>query len=203
VSLIQQQSRQVGKRAPHWITLSALRTLVVTTLLGRSGLQYGAKPLPMFDGVDFEALKTEVAHVVHAVLQRFAENFADKDQYLIGSPAIMAGIGVTAHRTIRSLPQRRATGLEDESHDEPMTPDQFLSLLADIRWDKERGIWDGIATRKTPKGVTTVAGPKEVGYAVAEAIDGSNPTTSAQIRGLRPEPQPQVDSWHALAPSMT
>ncbi len=156
------------------------------------------------DSRHFEALKTEVAHVVHVVLQRFAENFDDKHQYLIGAPAIMAGIGVTAHRTIRTLPHRSM----DEVPVKSMSVDELIDLLADIRWDKEDGTWDGIATTKTPKGVTTVAGPKEVGYAVAEAIDGSNAVTAAQIRGRKaeqlsasPAEQSHELSWPVPAPS--
>lgn len=175
-SIVQQQSRQVGKKAPHWITLSALRTLVVTTILGRAGLQYGAKPIPMIENANFEVLKNEVSNVVHAVLQRFADKFADKDRFLIGSPSIMAGIGVAAHRTIKCLPSQPEGG--------PLTLEELLKLLSEIRWDKEGIFWDGIGTRKTPKGVTTVAGPKEVGYAVAQAIEGTNDRTGAQIRGL-------------------
>lgn len=189
-SVVQQQSRQVGKKAPHWITLSALRTLVVTTMLGRSGLQYGAKPVPMVEGVDFESLKTEVAHVVHAILQQFADKFTEKDRYLIGAPAIMAGIGVTAHRTI--------TGLRTDVV-QPMTVAELLTLLSDIRWEKEEGFWDGVATRKTPKGVTTVAGPKEVGYAVAQAIEGSNRETAAQIRGRESLNPPVPQAWPVQA----
>jgi DNA-sulfur modification-associated len=187
-SLVQQQSRQVGKKGPQWVTLSGLRTLVVTTLLGRSGLQYGAKPVPMIEGVDFETLKDEVAGVTHAILQRFADNFADKEGSLIGAPSIMAGIGITAHRAIKSLPARPGEQLQ------PLTVDGLLDLLAEIRWDKEGSFWDGIGTRKTPKGVTTVAGPKEVGYAVADAIEGTNPATAAQIRGQRDD-SPRVPSW--------
>lgn len=173
-NIVMQQSRQVGKNAPEWITLSALRTLVVTALYGRPGLQFGAKPVPMPDRVDFEALKTEVADLVHAVLQRFASRFADRDRYLIGSPAIMAGIGVAANRTLKSM----SPAVERSS----LTVPQFLEMLDEIRWERH-GYWDGIGTRKTPKGVTTVAGPKEVGYAVSDAIDGSNPVSAAQIRG--------------------
>lgn len=174
-SIVQQQSRQVGKTATEWMTLSALRTLVVTTTLGRNGLQYGAKPIPMLENVNFDALKLEVSEVVHAILQRFADKFANKDHYLIGSPAIMAGIGVAAHRTIKCLPFRPEDG--------PLTIEELLEMLSEIRWDKEGTFWDGISTRKTPKGVTTVAGPKEVGYAVADAIGGTNERTAAQIRG--------------------
>jgi DNA-sulfur modification-associated len=181
-SIVQQQSRQVGKNAPHWITLSALRTLVVTTLLGRSGLQYGARPVPTPENVDFELVKSEVASVVHAILQQYADKFAVKDKYLIGSPAIMAGIGVTAHRTITALRAEQAldrVGLSEQ----PLTVDGLMALLGDIRWEKEGGFWDGVATRQTPKGVTTVAGPKEVGYAVAQAIEDSASAAGARIRG--------------------
>lgn len=184
LSVVQQQSRQVGKKAPEWITLSALRTLVVCTILGRPGLQYGAKPIPMVENVDFEALKSEVSEIVHAILQQFADKFVDKERYLIGSPSIMAGIGVAAHRTIKCLP--------DLSEEGPLTVEEFLDLLSDIRWDKEGIFWDGIGTRKTPRGVITVAGPKEVGYAVADAIGGINERTAAQIRGRAAEPAAAV-----------
>lgn len=187
-SIVQQQSRQVGKKAPHWITLSALRTLVVTTLLGRAGLQYGAKPIPMIENVDFETVKTEVSEVVHAILQRFADKFADKDTFLIGSPSIMAGIGVSARRAITSLPLRPEDGSQ-------LTVQELLELLSDIRWEKEGTFWDGIGTRKTPRGVTTVAGPKEVGYAVAQAIDGSHAESGAQIRGRTPTPVVDTGDW--------
>jgi len=198
-SIVQQQSRQVGKKAPHWITLSALRTLVVTTLLGRSGLQYGAKPVPMPENVDLELVKSEVASVVHAILQQFADKFAEKDKHLIGSPAIMAGIGVTAHRTITGLRSLQATdrmGLPDA----PLTVDGLMALLGDIRWEKEGGFWDGVATRQTPNGVTTVAGPKEVGYAVAQAIEDSTSSAGAKIRGKTAPSYDPSSYWADLAP---
>lgn len=186
-SIVQQQSRQVAKNSPHWVTLSALRTMVVTTILGRSGLQIGAKPVEMPDNVDFDELRTEVAEIVHAVLQRYADKFANKEVTLIGAPAILAGLGVAANRVVTSLPA--------SPDRKPLSLDDLLALLDDIRWEKDAGFWDGVATRKTPKGVTTVAGPKEVGYAVAEAIDGSNPISSAKIRGRQApviaEPQQQ------------
>jgi DNA sulfur modification protein DndB len=173
-TVIQQASRQVGRKSEHFITLSALRTLAVTTILGRSGLQYGAKPIPMPDGVDFEVLRDEVGKLVHAILERFAGAFADKEHTLIGAPSVMAGLGIAANRAVTSLP--------NSSGKPRLTSEELLSMLGDIRWEKE-GFWDGVATRKTPSGKTTVAGPKEVGYAVADAIDGTNPVTGAQIRG--------------------
>lgn len=194
-SIVMQQSRQVGRKAPEWITLSALRTLVVTTMLGRSGLQYGAKPVPTLENVDVEAVHTEISQLVHAILQTFAEKFADKERYLIGAPAIMAGIGVAAHRAVTTLPR-------GSSERPQITIERLLASLSEIKWDKEGGYWEGIGTRKTPKGATTVAGPKEVGYAVSDAMDGTNPTTAAQVRGMpAPEPVVQPASQPALSPT--
>ncbi|WP_280316747.1 DNA sulfur modification protein DndB [Nocardia wallacei] len=190
-SIVQQASRQVGKRSPQWVTLSALRTLVVTTLLGRSGLQYGAKPVPLPEGSDFDSVLEEITDLVHAILQQFAEHFADKDTNLIGSPAIMAGIGVAANRAVTTVPN--TSGYPSTSREE------LLEMLDEIHWARDGGYWDGIATRKTPRGITTVAGPKEVGYAVAEAIAGVNSLTSAKIRNKKSaaitptqEPPPQL-----------
>jgi hypothetical protein len=198
-SIVQQASRQVGKTAPEWVTLSALRTLVVTTLLGRTGLQYGAKPIPMMENADADSLKDQVTEVVHAILQRFADKFADKERYLIGSPSILAGIGVSAHRTLTVLPVSPEDGPR-------LSLQELLDILSEIRWEKEGAFWDGIGTRKTPKGMTTVAGPKEVGYAVAQAIDGSNPRSSAQIRGRAVEQQataPVQEAGAAVPPYVT
>lgn len=180
--LVQTASRQVAKNSQHWVTLSALRTGVVTTLLGRAGLQYGAKPVPEPDRtVDFDALKDEVAGVFHAVLQRYADKFYDKDVNLIGAPSILAGIGIAANRAITSQPT--ASGREH------LTIDELFDLLDPIRWEKNGPWWEGVGTRRTPKGAITVAGPKEVGYAVADAIEFNDPVTGAKIRGL---PVPDV-----------
>jgi len=194
--LVMQQSRQVGRKSPQWITLSALRTLVVTTLLGRPGLQFGAKPISMPEGVDFNQLKSEVTSIVHTILERFAADFADKERTLIGAPAIMAGIGIAANRAVTAMPNTSGRAA--------ISLDQLLAMLSDIKWDKEV-VWDGIATRKTPKGVTTVAGPKEVGYAVADAIDGANAVTAAQIRGGRvaPPTPPASEQWSYESPVLS
>jgi hypothetical protein len=190
-SIVMQQSRQVGKKAPEWITLSALRTLVVTTMFGRSGLQYGAKPVPPLENVDNEAVNIEIAQIVHAILQNFADKFADKEKYLIGAPSIMAGIGVAASRVVTTMPH--------SSEHRPTSLQELLVNLSEVRWEKEGGFWEGIGTRKTPKGATTVAGPKEVGYAVSDALDGTNRSTAAQVRGL-PAPS-AADPLQLLSPT--
>ena len=89
---------------------------------------------------------------------------------------------MAAHRTIKCLP--------DLSEEGPLTVEEFLDLLSDIRWDKEGIFWDGIGTRKTPRGAITVAGPKEVGYAVADAIGGINErAVASDTAAVRPSPR--------------
>lgn len=174
--LVQQQSRQVGKNAPEWLTFSALRTCVVTAMYGKAGFQYGSRPVPSIDGADFDKVRDEVTAAVVAVLQRFAVQFENKADYLIGAPSLMGGIGVLIHTTLQSLPGAVPA----------MSLDAMLEHLAEIRWERE-GFWDGVATRQTPSGATTVAGPKEVGYAVADAVVGTgNPTAVARVRGREP-----------------
>jgi hypothetical protein len=86
------------------------------------------------------------------------------------------------------------------SEHEPLSVEQLLASLSEVKWDKEGGFWEGIGTRKTPKGATTVAGPKEVGYAVSDALEGTNPATAARVRGL-PTPQPEMSgSQQVLSP---
>jgi DNA sulfur modification protein DndB len=183
--IVMQSSRQVGKKAREWFTLSALRTMVVTTLLGRSGFQYGAKPVELPLGQDTDELFNEVADLLHELIQRYAPVLQDKENSLMGAPAIMAGLGVAAHRTVTHLPAE----MRDDS---PLSTEAFFELIGDIRWAKEL-VWDGVATRKTPSGVTTVAGPKEVGYAVADAIEKPSSPSGRKIRGEAVEESAEAD----------
>jgi hypothetical protein len=66
------------------------------------------------------------------------------------------------------------------------TVDDLLSRLRDVNWERsyevtvtraeveeaeKRSLWDGIAGKFTPSGSFSIGGPKEVGYAVAEALE--------------------------------
>jgi hypothetical protein len=176
-SLVQTTSRQIGRKDDKVVTLSGLRTLVVTTLFGRPGLQYGAKPVPVPPGVaDREAHKQEVANIVHTILQRFAVQLSDREHYLMNAPSILSGIGVVANRVVTSQAYT--------SQYPPLSLDELLARLSEIRWERE-GFWDGIGTRLTPSGKITVAGPKEVGYAVADAIEAENPAPDARHSALK------------------
>jgi hypothetical protein len=42
--------------------------------------------------------------------------------------------------------------------------------------------WDGIAGKLTPAGKFSIGGPKEVGYAVAEALENVKSEAGKQVR---------------------
>ena len=85
---------------------------------------------------------------------------------IVSSPAVLAGVGILAHRTLPSPPRKSDTP--------ELTIDEVLDKLSDVTWERgnetEPSPWDGIAGKISAKGGFSVGGPKEVGYMVAAAL---------------------------------
>ena len=61
-NLILTGKRQVGPKSSEWMTLSGLRTLVVTTILGKAGIHAASgdvEPDDLPEGTDLKAVKRE------------------------------------------------------------------------------------------------------------------------------------------------
>ena len=62
----------------------------------------------------------------------------------------------------------------------PWSSTQLLDTLRNVTWARQvdsKTPWEGIAGKTTPTGNFSIGGPKEVGYAVAQALE--NPKSSA------------------------
>ncbi|MEU6559098.1 DNA sulfur modification protein DndB [Nocardia nova] len=161
-TLVQSRKRQLGKTDPEVITLSGLRALVVTTLLGRPGIQKSSasvneENLP--DNVTVDEASDAVIGLLTQVLDDLFPYFAKRSA--VSTPAVLAGLGVAGHQ---ALPWA-AGGTQ-------ITPAQFRDLLIDIQWDRKATYWDGIAGKATGKddGISFAGGVKDSGGRVAEAI---------------------------------
>jgi hypothetical protein len=176
-TLVQARKRQLGKSDPEVITLSGLRALVVTTLLGRSGIQKSSASVHESDlpeGVTEDEAADAVVGLLTAVLEDLFPYFADRGA--VSTPAVLAGLGVAGHQ---ALPWAD-NGAQITSH-------QFRELLADIKWDRKATYWDGIAGKATGKedGISFAGGVKDSGGRVAEAILYPDTQMGRKIRDKR------------------
>jgi hypothetical protein len=176
--LILTGKRQVGPKSREWMTLSGLRTLVVTTILGKAGIHAASgdvEPDDLPEGSDMKAVKQETVERLGALLKEYADQFHAKSA--ITSPAVLAGLGATVHRSMSWCTADKFT--DDEDLD---------TLLSYIRWERESAFWGGIAAKETGKGVSWAGGARDSGHKVYEAINKPNSDNGMKIRGLVRQP---------------
>ncbi|MFB6813053.1 DNA sulfur modification protein DndB [Streptomyces sp. NPDC056347] len=168
--------RQAGSSPNEWITLSALRTMVVTTLLGRSGIQASSgnasitlADLP--DGVTESQALHEVVDALRELITTHTDQFVQKNA--ITTPAVLAGLGAAMHRTMSWT-------------EEPFEPHvDVKGLLKIVRWERDAQYWGGVsATVKTDGKVTWGGGAKDSGYKVYTALTDPSSDVGKKIRGL-------------------
>jgi hypothetical protein len=172
--LVQARKRQLGKTDPEVITLSGLRALAVTTLLGRGGIQMTSNSVDendLPDDVKPDEARAAVIELLSSVISDLFPHFAARSA--VSTPAVLAGLGVAAHQ---------ATPWADGDR---ISPDKFRELLTDIRWERKASYWDGIAGRATGNGdgISFAGGVKDSGGRVADAILYPHTQAGRKIRG--------------------
>jgi hypothetical protein len=192
-SRVNLQRRQLRRSDPELVTISGLRTGIVTTILGAPGLQIGSRPVepthPALEGVDQEVLADAVVEVWTAMLEELESELTPERRAVsvVSAPSILAGLGVLAHHAVPKPPRREAVN--------SWTSEEVVNHLRGINWDRtyaaghrEDGTivkaspWEGVAGKFTPSGSFSVGGPKEVGYAVADALENPGDDAGRQIR---------------------
>ncbi|MEV7009521.1 DNA sulfur modification protein DndB [Streptosporangium sp. NPDC051022] len=168
------RKRQLGKMDPEWITLSSLRSLAVTTLLGKAGIEATSKtidPQEISSGIPEELVLSEISEILSDTISRLAHKFAERSA--ITAPAVLAGVGAAAHRT---------TSLAKEQP--RLTREQFATLLSEVRWEREARYWEGVAAKRTSSGGLSFAGgAKDSGHRVCDAILNPDSELGMRIRG--------------------
>jgi hypothetical protein len=181
---VERMARQLAKTSPKVITVQTLRQMVVNVAKGIAGVQYGARPVPI-EGVDLQELTDVAATWFNHFFDTFSREVADRDEFLAGSSPVLAAVGALGNLVL-SAPAHQRADLQE----------QLLSTLREVDWRKGPH-WQGIAGRFSPKGVFTVSGTKEVGYAVFNVLaDSHNPN----YRAVRNGPAPETGT--ALSPSV-
>ncbi len=175
--------RQLRRHDPEVLTISGLRTGIVTTILGEAGLQVGSRPVTLPDGVEIEDIEAPIVRLWSAILGEIEDELEPdrRPEVVVSAPSILAGLGVLAHQAMPAPPRETMR---------QWTVEEVVDCLADVGWEREysdpqgniRSAWEGIAGKFTPKGRFSIGGPKEVGHMVASALKEPRSDSGQSIR---------------------
>lgn len=169
---VNQSKRQLGQNDPEWMTLSALRSLCVTVLLGKRGIEAVSGTVEPSDlpGVDPETAMDETAAIVSGLVREFSAQLAARSA--LTAPAVLAAVGVVAHQTT------------SWAGDPRLTAEQLHSLLREVRWEREEKYWEGVAAKRTAGGRLSFAGGvRDSGHRVHEALTDPDSELGRRVRG--------------------
>jgi len=150
--------RQLRRKDPHVVTITALRGACVTLAEGIGGVRYGARPVHM-DPDKVEHMCKVAAEWFGAVANAIGSAIEDRERTLASAPAVMAAVGAIGHELVQIENEEARSGRREE----------LLDKLRLVKWDKGKP-WEGIAGKFSPSGRFSVGGSKETAYAVYAAL---------------------------------
>ncbi|MEU3494446.1 DNA sulfur modification protein DndB [Kitasatospora cineracea] len=181
-SLVQSQRRQLAVSDDKLVTLSGLRALVTTALLGRSGIAKTSATVTEStldtEKVSAEEQKERVVALLSTVLTALAPELAKGPKgTALNAPAILTGLGVAVHH---------ATGWADT---DSITEEALMGLVTSVKWGRSAQYWDGVGGKALVNegqvtGVSFAGGAKDSGGRVADAILYPSTELGRKIRGI-------------------
>ena len=164
-NLVALRQRQLKATDREWMTLSTLRSFVVTTLFGKPGFERTSGAInELPERCSLAQAETSIAEVLERLFETFAPQFADRPRHVIAAPAVFAALGAVAHRSMpwAAAPHRSL--------------DELMELLENVNWSRDPKYWDGTCGKFTSSGTFSLAGGvKDSGSRTASALE--NPTS--------------------------
>lgn len=181
-SLVQSQRRQLAASDDKLITLSGLRALVTTALLGRSGIAKTSATVTESTlntaKVPAEEQKERVVSLLSTVLTKLAPELTKGPKgTALNAPAILSGLGVAVHHAT------------EWAETDQITEDVLMGMVTSVKWDRSAQYWDGVGGKALVNegqvtGVSFAGGAKDSGGRVAEAILYPSTELGRKIRGI-------------------
>jgi DNA sulfur modification protein DndB len=169
-------ARQLNANDKHIVTVSSLRTAVVTFIAGSPGIQSSFR-LGGWDELPPRAPERAVQWF-RAIFDSFAKYFEPETRKsnIMPVPAAMAALGVIGH-TLLTPPHDT---MDDERIGESIA--RAIDALGRVDWTRGRH-WDGIAGTVSPSGgFSTAGGVKEHTYAILKALTNKRTPEYYQLR---------------------
>ncbi|MFF2922534.1 DNA sulfur modification protein DndB [Streptomyces celluloflavus] len=181
-SLVQSQRRQLAASDVKLITLSGLRALVTTALLGRSGIAKTSATVTEStldtEKVSAEEQKERVVSLLSEVLTKLAPELVKGPKgTALNAPAILTGLGVAVHHAT------------EWANSDRITEEALMGMVTSVKWDRAAQYWDGVGGKALVNegqvtGVSFAGGAKDSGGRVAEAILYPSTELGRKIRGV-------------------
>jgi DGQHR domain-containing protein len=172
VGRVEFQRRQLRRKDKALVTLPALRNGCVTFCTGIQGVKYGAKPVPPEDlkKTNLETYGNECISWWKAFTNRFGPALENREQTVIGAPAMLAAAGAVGHQVLLVT----EAGRDAERK-------RLIESLAEIRWERGEH-WFGVIGKPSKTGQLAIAGSKEIAYATYAALSDTSYPLYKQIR---------------------
>jgi hypothetical protein len=173
------RQRQLKAADPEWLTLSTLRSFVITAIFGKSGFEKTSGPISGLPaGCTREVATAEIHEVLTRILATFAPAFTARLSTVIASPAVFAALGAVAHRVMSW--SKEEGGI--------LTIEELMRLLADVKWDRNPKYWEGTAGKQTATGAFSLAGGvKDNGSKTTAALGDPSSARFHWVRYGRPD----------------
>ena len=169
--------RQLRTNDTEVTTIASLRGACVTLTKGITGVQYGARPVPL-DEQSVPVVEAAAIDWFAALCNALGPVLEDRETNVAASPAVLAALGALGHQVLH---------IEDE-HARRMKCVELANGLKAVNWTRGKA-WEGIAGKFTPKGTFSLGGPKETAHAIYAALTNPASEGYARVRGM-PSPAP-------------
>jgi hypothetical protein len=180
-AVVSVNKRQLGAKDPEWMTLSTLRSFVVTLIFGRAGFEMTSAAvtpdqMPARPGggiVTHGEAEGEAMAIARVLFGSLGSYFNRRTETVIASPAVLAALGAVAYRSTSWSPEPKRNYM------------QLSTLLKDVAWDRDPTVWDGVAGKATVAGNLSLAGGvKDNGSKTAAALEDPQQPNYRKIRRL-------------------
>jgi DGQHR domain-containing protein len=166
--------RQLRSTDTEVTTIAALRGACVTLAKGITGVQYGARPVPIAEE-DISKVEAAAVDWFSALADSIGPILLDRETNLASSPTALAALGAVGNQVLH---------IEDKE-ERRLKCRELADELKTVDWTRSK-IWEGIAGKFTPKGTFSIGGPKETAHAVYAALTNPKSPSYRRVRGLPP-----------------
>jgi hypothetical protein len=180
---VHHSARQLGANDKQVITISTLRTAVVTFIAGSPGIQSSFR-LGGWDELPAKAPERAVQWF-RAVFEAFGDHFepVNRKSHILPGPAAMAAVGVVGHKLLTPP----YDSMDEDAIEEAIG--RSIDALARIDWTRGKH-WVGIAGTVTPTGnFSTAGGVKEHTYGILKALGNKRTREYYQLRKMAVPPE--------------
>ncbi|MFE7457926.1 DNA sulfur modification protein DndB [Streptomyces sp. NPDC057554] len=174
--LVATSTDQVKGSATQWMTFSSLHSFVATAIFGRSAVRGSKAIVRLPTGCHQEVAQKALAEAAELLFGFFADEFDRRSDSVIAAPAVLAGLGVVLHG---AMPWNLSGNY---------SLDEAVMLLADINWDRDPGVWQGVMGKVVvdaatgARSLSMAGGIHEDGLRVSTALTDRNSPMFTQIR---------------------